>query len=274
MNHLLKNTLNRTEMLFGTATMERLAKTQVAIFGIGGVGSWCAESLVRSGLMNLTIVDSEIICATNINRQVQATSSSIGRVKVEELRKRLLDINPAAQITGISTPYQAESAGDFDLKSYNYVVDAIDSLQNKVLLLKNARAAGTVLFSSMGAAAKTDPTRIRIDTAANTRVCALARHVRQELRKHSVPDDFLCVYSDEPAIEPQTDSHCGTSCCSCHHDRQRFAEETGTEPIDWCSRKKRINGAVVHITGIFGFMLAGLVLNHIAGKSWGLPKSI
>jgi tRNA threonylcarbamoyladenosine dehydratase len=260
MDILLKNITHRTEMVVGREGMARLSKIRVIVFGVGGVGSWCAESLVRSGVMNLTIVDSDIVCATNINRQIQATSVSVGQVKVDEMKKRLLEINPFAQITAINKAYEEKSADEFDLKSFDYVIDAIDSLKNKILLLEKSYHAGVTFYSSMGAGAKLDPSRIKADKLENTINCPLARHVRREMRKRNIPMTFLCIYSDELPVDPQTDSMCGTDECTCTGDRAEHCGKTGTEMIDWCSRKKRINGALVHITAIFGFMLAGLVI--------------
>jgi len=133
----------RTELLLGNEAMDRLASVNVIIFGVGGVGSWCAESLVRSGIRRLTIVDSDRICVTNINRQLMATTRTVGQVKTDALKARLLDINPRAEITALQMIYSAETADSFNLDSYDYVIDAIDSLENKALLIKNATAAHT-----------------------------------------------------------------------------------------------------------------------------------
>ena len=266
MNNLLKNITHRTEMVVGREGMERLFRVKVIIFGVGGVGSWCAESLIRSGVMSLTIVDSDVICATNINRQIQATSVNVGQVKVEEMKKRLQAINPFAQITAINKAYEEKSSEEFDLQSFDYVIDAIDSLRNKILLLEKAYSAGVTFYSSMGAGAKLDASKIKADKLENTVNCPLARHVRREMRKRNIPMKFICIYSDELPVEPQTDSMCGTDECTCTGDRAEYCRKTGTEIVDWCSRKRRINGALVHITAIFGCMLAGLVINDAVGK--------
>ena len=254
MDRISRNLVHRTEMVIGRAASAALAEIRVIIFGIGGVGSWCAESLVRSGVKHLTIVDSDIICATNINRQLQATSSNVGKVKTDELRERLLLINPQAEIIGINQAYEAETADSFPLNNYDYVIDAIDSLRNKILLIERSLAAGVSLFSSMGAAAKLDPTLIKIATLAKTTVCPLAFQVRRALRQRNVPMDFLCVYSTEEQREPQTPSFCGTSECTCTLDRAAHDQANGSLSPDWCARKRRINGSVAHITAIFGFI--------------------
>ena len=154
---LEKGIFKRTELLVGNDWMTRIASARVIIFGVGGVGSWCAESLVRSGVRYLTIVDSDRICVTNINRQLMATTKTVGRVKVDVLKERLLDINPLAEITALQQIYSAETADSFALHSYDYIIDAIDSLENKADLIRRATKTDAVFFSSMGAALKMNP---------------------------------------------------------------------------------------------------------------------
>lgn len=255
---------HRVEMVLGPEAMERLAKARVIIFGVGGVGSWCAEGLVRSGITELTLVDSDIVCPTNVNRQLQATSLNLGQSKVKELRKRLLDINPGANIIARHEAYDGDSASGFGLAAFDYVVDAIDSITNKALLLEKCVEAGVTVFSSMGAAARTDPSKIKTGKLSKTHGCPLARNVRKRLRDKKVPGDFLCVYSDEPAVDPAVETICGSGECACVYDRDAFCGDTGESATDWCSMKKRVNGALVHITAIFGFTLAGLVIDDIA----------
>ncbi len=253
-------------MVLGTPVMERLSRTRVIVFGVGGVGSWCAECLVRTGIKNLTIVDSDIICPTNINRQIQATAKNIGRSKVEELADRLRSINPEAKITALHATYDENSFAEFNLPSYDFVIDAIDSLKNKVLLLEQCVAGGITVFSSMGAGARSDPTKIKIDRIARTKNCPLARRVRKMLRDKNIPADMLCVYSDEIPVDPAVETLCGTGDCACVDDRKDFCEENESGAVDWCGVKRQINGALVHITAIFGFMLAGLVIENVAAR--------
>ena len=152
----------RSELLLGNESMERIAQKRVIIFGVGGVGSWCAESLVRSGIRQLTIVDSDRVCITNINRQLMATTKTIGQVKVEALKERLLTINPAAEITALQKIFTAENADEFELHNYDYIIDAIDSLKDKAALILLACKTNAKFYSSMGAALKLDPTRIKV----------------------------------------------------------------------------------------------------------------
>lgn len=252
---------HRTEMLLGKPAMMRLATARVAVFGVGGVGSWAAEALVRSGVEHLLIVDSDVVCATNVNRQAQATAANVGRPKTDELKQRLLEINPRAAIDARQAPYNADTRPTFDLSAFDYVLDCIDSLSNKVLLLEHALEAGVTVFSAMGAGAKLDPTRIRVAPLSQSSVCPLARAVRKRLGRRGTPREFLCVYSDELPRDPLAATACGTGACCC----QPSDGPAQSDRPDWCRQKKRINGTVVHVTAAFGFTLAGLVIQDIAG---------
>ena len=157
-----KGIFQRAEVLLGTEAMERIGEQRVIIFGTGGVGSWCAEALVRTGLRKLTIVDFDCVEVTNINRQLMATTQTVGQPKVEALRERLLTINPDAEITALQKTFTEETADSFDLDKYDYIIDAIDSLKDKVLLILKACETEAKLFSSMGAALKLNPTKIQV----------------------------------------------------------------------------------------------------------------
>ena len=235
----------RSELLLGDEAMERIAQKRVIIFGVGGVGSWCAESLVRSGIRQLTIVDSDRVCITNINRQLMATSKTIGQVKVEALKERLLSINPSAEITALQQIFTAETADSFDIGSYDYIIDAIDSLKDKALLILMATQTEARFFSSMGAALKLDPMRIKTAEFWKVQGDPLARALRKRFKRDGQypKRKFLCVYSDE------------------------LLENKGIPPTDGeipsMFNKPQINGTLAHITAIFGFMLAGLVIQDI-----------
>ena len=227
----------RMELLVGDEALARLAGKRVIIFGVGGVGSWCAESLVRSGIRQLTIVDSDRVCATNVNRQLMATTRTVGQVKVDVLCERLLSINPSARITVLQQVFNAETADSFHLDSYDYIIDAIDSLRDKQLLILMACATKARLFSSMGAALKMDPTRIRVTEFWKVQGDPLARALRNHFKrdKQFPKRKFMCVFSDELL--------------------QNKALGAGRE-----AEPGHPNGTVVHVTAIFGFMLAGLVV--------------
>jgi tRNA A37 threonylcarbamoyladenosine dehydratase len=229
--------------------MNRIAQKRVIIFGVGGVGSWCAESLVRSGIRQLTIVDSDRVCVTNINRQLMATTKTVGQVKVEALKERLLSINPEAEITALQQIFSAETADDFRLDTYDYVIDAIDSLKDKMTLILLACQTRGRLFSSMGAALKLDPTRIRVTEFWKVQGDPLARALRNKFKKaKQFPKrKFQVVYSDE------------------------LLENRGCPPDDdevpSTFNKPQTNGTLAHITAIFGFMLAGLVIKDICSTA-------
>ena len=239
----------RNELLLGGETMERITQQRVIIFGVGGVGSWCAESLVRSGIRHLTIVDSDLVCITNVNRQLMATMLTMGQVKVEALKERLLTINPDAEITALQQIFSEETAASFQLDTYDYIIDAIDSLKDKATLILLACQTQAKLFSSMGAALKLDPTRIKVTEFWKVNGDPLARALRNKFKKGKVfpKRKFLCVYSDE------------------------LLENRGCPPDDdevpSTFNKPQTNGTLAHITAIFGFMLAGLVVQDITKKT-------
>lgn len=234
---------NRARLLLGSEGMERIASKRVLLFGVGGVGSWCAESLVRTGIAHLTLVDADCVNITNVNRQLMATTQTVGRVKVEALRERLLEINPDAEITPIQKLFTAENAAEFQLDNYDYIIDCIDSLKDKTALIELATHTGAKFFSSMGAALKIDPTRIRVAEFWDVHGDPLARAIRKKFRKEGreTGKPFHCVFSEELLEnrgEPQ-------------------------DPANEIVRKACVNGSLAHITAIFGHTLAGLVLQDI-----------
>lgn len=235
----------RTELLVGSEAMNQLAEAKVILFGVGGVGSWCAESLVRSGIHHLTIVDFDRVSETNINRQLMATIASIDQIKVEVLKKRLMEINPDATIIAKNEVYNAETAGSFQLDKFDIIIDAIDSLENKTHLIQTASHTNAAFFSSMGAARKLDSQQVKVAEFWKVYGCPLASSLRRRLKKSTLPGSkFTCVFSPE-VLE----------------NKEHLEEEmtTNDSPI----APKRVNGAIVHITAIFGFTLAGLVVRNI-----------
>lgn len=257
---------HRTELLYGQEKMEKIASAKVIIFGIGGVGSWCAESLVRSGIRNLTIVDSDRICVTNINRQLHATTATVGEVKTDVLKKRLLEINPSANIVALQKIYNAENSDSFKLDEFDYIIDAIDSLSHKVDLIRTATRTDAVFLSSMGAALKIDPTKIQVAEFWKVKGDPLAACIRRIIRKGEMPGKkFQCVFSEEVLSNKGVNKSCGTEKCLCpkNKDAQGDPELANHE---WCSLKAAINGSVAHITAIFGFTLAGLVMKDLYTK--------
>ena len=260
---LEKGIFKRTELLVGNDWMTRIASARVIIFGVGGVGSWCAESLVRSGVRYLTIVDSDRICVTNINRQLMATTKTVGRVKVDVLKERLLDINPLAEITALQQIYSAETADSFALHSYDYIIDAIDSLENKVDLIRRATKTDAVFFSSMGAALKMNPLKIEVAEFWKVKGCPLAAALRRKMKKgEKLSKKFKCVFSEELLENRGANSSCGTSACLCPKSHNAPGDPDLANH-EWCSSKARINGTLAHTTAMFGFTLAGLVMQDL-----------
>lgn len=258
-----KGIFQRTELLMGKELMDKIMSRNVIIFGIGGVGSWCAESLVRSGIQNLTIVDSDRICITNINRQLHATVRTVGEVKTEALKKRLLEINPSARITAVQKIYNRDNHDFFELEKYDYIVDAIDSLGSKTHLIRMATRTDAVFFSSMGASLKLDPTRIRVGEFWEVKGCPLASKIRKMIRKGDLPaKKFMCVFSDELLENKGSGASCGTDKCLCPKTKNAPGDADLADH-EWCSVKAVINGTIAHITAIYGFTLAGLVIQDI-----------
>lgn len=243
-----KEVFNRTERIFGERGMSALADTRVIIFGVGGVGSWCAEGLVRSGIGHLTIVDSDHVCASNINRQLMATTKTVGMVKVDVLRERLLEINPEAEINSICGLYSDENYSDFNLDSYDYIIDAVDSLKHKASLLVRASRTKATLFSSMGAALKVDPTRVKVAEFWEVKGCPLGFALRKKIKRSGVLPEkkFLCVYDDEVL--------------------DNIGEMNKENSFDNNFTKAVINGTTAPVTAIFGFTLSGLVIKDIYSK--------
>ena len=226
---------DRTERLLGAEAMARLPNVRVILFGVGGVGGWCAESLV----------DCDTVNVTNLNRQVQATTETVGKLKVEVLRDRLLTINPDADFTVRAEVYAADTADSFHIEAYDFVIDAIDSLSPNAHLILHATSLPVTLFSSMGSALKLDPTKIRVDEFWKVSYCPLARGLRKKFKHwQQYPErKFLCVYSPEVLANQATD----------------LEEDTTPDAF----HKVQTNGTVAHITAIFGFTLAGLIIQHI-----------
>lgn len=244
--------------------MGALAAARVIIFGVGGVGSWCSEGLVRSGVTRLTIVDSDRICITNVNRQLMATTKTVGQVKVEALKSHLLEINPKAEITAIQQIYCEETADQFNLDEYDYVIDAVDSLKDKMHLILKASRSNATFYCSLGAALKVDPLRIKVAEFWSVRGCPLGAALRKKMKRgKTLPvRKFLCVYDDEVLPNRGHCQSCGTERCMC----PKTQDGPGDPDLlnhEWCSSKAQINGTTVHVTAIFGMTLSGLVIDDI-----------
>lgn len=236
---------NRTERLVGESGMEALSRARVIIFGVGGVGSWTAEALARTGIGHITIVDADKVSPTNINRQAEADLSTVGQVKVEAMKRQLLSVAPGIEVEALEMEYNSQTACSFDFEEYDFVIDAIDSLAAKALLIRNATAARRpVVYSSMGAALKLDPTKIAVAEFWKVQGCPLAAALRRKFKKSGEfpRRKFRCVYS------PELLDNRGAA----------FAEDPSMG-----FNKVAVNGSLCHITAIFGMMLAGMVVERI-----------
>ena len=248
------NQFSRTALLYGSEAMARLAQSRVAVIGIGGVGGYVVEALARSGVGTLDLIDDDQICLTNINRQILATTKTVGRYKVEVARERVLEINPNATVNINPCFYMPDTAEQFDLTQYDYVVDAIDTVKGKLEIITRAKAAGVPVISSMGAGNKLDPSRFRVADIYATTVCPLARVMRSELRKRGV-DALKVVFSDEEPLRPADDQ--SSSCrshCVCPPGTARK-----------CTVRRDIPGSNAFVPSVAGLIIAGEVINTLTG---------
>ena len=195
----MSDMFSRTELIIGAEALEKIKKSHVAVFGVGGVGSYTVEALARCGVGRFTIVDSDTVCVTNINRQIIADCNTVGRAKVDVMRERIMAINPDAVVDALMVFYSAENAFEFDFSEYDYVVDAIDTVTSKLLLIEGAKRTGTPIMSCMGAGNKLDPTRFEVADIYSTSVCPLARVMRRELKARGIAS-LKVVYSAEQPI--------------------------------------------------------------------------
>lgn len=246
------NQFSRTELLIGKENMERLKSARVAVFGIGGVGGYVVEALARSGIGELSLIDNDKVSLTNINRQIIATRSTLGKYKVDVARDRIMDINPEAKVNVYRTFYMPDTAGEFDFSSYDYVVDAIDTVTGKIQLVQQAKGAGIPIISSMGAGNKMNPVDFEIADIYKTSVCPLAKVMRRELKKRGI-DSLKVVYSKEKAITPinNADEHCETD----YNSMQNTKEEG--------SSRRQIPGSNAFVPSVAGLIIAGEVVKDL-----------
>ncbi len=234
----MEDMFSRTRMLLGDEAMARLRRARVAVFGIGGVGGHVVEALARSGVGALDLIDSDRVVLSNLNRQIVATRDTLGMLKVDAAKARVLSIDPDCQVRTYPIFYLPETADQFDFSQYDYVVDAIDTVAGKLQLIAAAKAANVPVISAMGAGNKLDPTAFRVADIAETSVCPLARVMRRELKKRGI-DHVKVVYSPEPALSPAP-----------------AAEDTG---------RRATPGSVAFVPAVAGLILAGEVVRDIAG---------
>lgn len=234
----------RTQMLIGADAMEKLKNARVAVFGLGGVGSWAVEALARAGVGHLTLIDNDDISITNINRQLPALHSTVGRQKTEVLRERVLDINPECDVDCRNEFFSAQTCSGWFFSGYNYIIDAIDTVKSKLLLIELADAVGTPIISCMGMGNRLDPTCITVSDISKTSYDGLARVMRKELRKRGIPK-LKCVWSTEEALSP---------------------EACDEQLPEGCSRRS-LPGSISFVPSAAGLILAGEVIRDICGIS-------
>ena len=248
------NQFSRTELLIGKEALERLSKAHVAVFGIGGVGGYVVEALVRSGIGAYDLIDDDKVCLTNLNRQIIATRDTIGRHKVEVMRERILSINPDAEVTTHRCFYLPENAQDFDFSSYDYVVDAVDTVTAKLEIVMRAKESNIPVISCMGVGNKLNPTQLEIADIYKTSVCPLAKVMRRELRKRGV-DKLKVLYSKEEPITPLDDSE--DTC------REHCVCPPGTTRK--CTQRRAVPGSISFVPSAAGLIIASEVVKDLAG---------
>lgn len=249
------NQFSRTELLVGKDGMEKLSNSHVAVFGIGGVGGYVVEALVRSGVSKFDIIDDDMVCLTNINRQIIATRDTVGKYKVDVMKERILSINPNAEVNTFKCFYMPENADDFDLSKYDYIVDAIDTVTAKLELIVRTKQLNVPIISSMGAGNKLNPAEFEVADIYSTSVCPLARVMRYELRKRGIKS-LKVVYSKEKPIRPIEDMSisCRTHCIC----------PKGT--AHKCTERRDIPGSVAFVPSVVGLIIASEIFKDIALK--------
>lgn len=248
------NEFSRTQLLLGKGAMVCLASKKVAVFGIGGVGSYAAEALARCGVGAIDLFDDDTVCLTNINRQLIATHKTVGKKKAEVMKERILEVNPKCKVTAHICFYTAENADEFPLSAYDYVIDAIDTISSKLILIQKAKEASTPVISCMGAGNKLDPTRFEVADIYKTSVCPLAKVMRKELRARGIPS-LKVVYSKEEVIKPIEEEE-----ISCKHNCICPPEAKRT-----CAIRRQVPASISFVPPVAGFILAAEVVKDLAG---------
>lgn len=247
------NQFSRTQLLIGQDGMEKLANARVAIFGIGGVGGYVCEALVRSGVGKFDLIDDDRVCLTNLNRQIHATHRTVGQYKTDVMKARMLDINPHAEINVHKCFYLPENANQFPFDQYDYIVDAVDTVTAKIEIIMRAQRDNVPIISAMGAGNKMDASRFQIADIYDTKVCPLARVMRRELKKRNVKK-LKVVYSDEQPVRPLEDM--SISCrahCIC---------PSGTEHK--CTDRRDIPGSTAFVPAVAGLLIAGEIVKDLS----------
>ena len=280
------NQFSRTELLFGKENMEKIKASRVAVFGIGGVGGYVVEALARSGIGTLDLIDDDRVCITNLNRQIIATRKTIGKYKVDVCKERIQDINPNAVVNIYKTFYMPDTAGQFDFTEYDYVVDAIDTVTGKIMLVEQARAANTPIISCMGAGNKLNPAEFQVADIYETSVCPLAKVMRRECRKRGI-DALKVVYSKEKPLQPMPVALDGQPAGgaaesadggqpagrvvgkaylpeeACPSEEVRPSEASSRDAV-----RRSIPGSTAFVPSVAGLIIAGEIVNELTRSSF------
>lgn len=248
------NQFSRTQLIYGKENMEKLSNARVAVFGVGGVGGYTVEALARSGVGTLDLIDDDKICLTNLNRQIFATRKTVGKYKVDVAAERVHDINPDCVVNCYKTFFMPNTAEQFDFSQYDYVVDAIDTVTGKIMLVEKAKESNTPIISSMGAGNKVNPAAFEVADIYETSVCPLAKVMRRELKKRGIKN-LKVVYSKEKPIRPEEDLEisCRTHCIC----------PPGTERT--CTVRRDIPGSNAFVPSVVGLIIAGEIVKDITG---------
>jgi tRNA A37 threonylcarbamoyladenosine dehydratase len=245
---------SRTQLLYGAEAMEKLASSRVAVFGIGGVGGYVVEALARSGVGALDLIDNDEVCASNLNRQIIATTKTIGRYKVDVAEERIHDINPDCIVRTYKTFFLPETKDQFNFSDYDYVVDAIDTVTGKLTIIEMAKEANIPVISSMGAGNKINPAMFEVVDIYETSICPLAKVMRHECKKRGIRD-LKVVYSKEKPIQPQADTS------KSENDNNTVSQETTGRD----SRRRAVPGSTAFVPSVVGLIIAGEIINDITG---------
>ena len=240
---------SRTELLIGPESMDKLAKSRVAVFGVGGVGGYVCEALVRTGVRAFDLIDRDTVSISNLNRQIIATRSTVGRYKTEVMKERMLDINPEVDVRIHNCFFLPENSGDFSFGEYDYIVDAVDTVTAKLELVERAHANKIPIISSMGAGNKLDASAFKVADIYSTNVCPLAKVMRRELKKRGI-EKLKVVYSEEQPLTPLQDV------------AMKYGEECGDNIADNV-RRKAIPGSVAFVPSVVGMIIAGEVIKDL-----------
>ena len=246
------NEFSRTQLLYGKDAMTKLARSRIAVFGVGGVGGYVVEALARSGIGALDLIDDDKVCLTNINRQILATQKTIGKYKVDVAEERIKDISPSCKVTTYKTFYLPETQDQFDFSQYDYVVDAIDTVTGKLTIIENAKKLNVPVISSMGAGNKVNPTLFEVADLYETSICPLARIMRRECRKRGI-DSLKVVYSKEAPVRPLEDMSVSETQ---HGICTPGAERKG-------AGRRDIPGSTAFVPSVAGLIIAGEIINDL-----------